>query len=224
MDCWIGSGFEPDGSEHPRQRHLTQSSAPLKAMLRYSISITPWMLIGDRGGVELYPRMSQYRNQPGAPAKGIGSRHAIEWTEEELEVAAAGLFLCFFYNSKWVFLVMKCRRCGLYEVNNPRKSYVRGWHCAKCRKTAPAAMATDKIRADRRDKWFGLAVKAWAQSEKVNGDRIAWVTRKVNDGLRKMKRMPDPIKRNTITRNLKAIEAASLAQGHAVSSQRGKAA
>ena len=129
---------------------------------------------------------------------------------------AAGMFL-FFYHSEWLYRLMKCRQCGVFAVpdRKPRKSYVRGWHCRPCGRTVSATISVAERRKDQRKKWFNLAVDAvrrWEQRPR-NQDRIEWIKEEVNKGLR----LVDQIKRNTITHNLKDIEARAKGDDHAES-------
>jgi hypothetical protein len=240
IEEWIDSGFQANGSEEPSKRNFSpkpcretwaddgeanlfpppkavtemarllggtlltrvsrdepmvfQAGVNLQAGVDRRFSVT----IGAKGGLDFSPTMTRH-DDPG--------------------LIAAGLFLEF-YRSEWLFLLMRCRNCGLFSVpdRKPRERYVRGWHCPKCSKAIPAVLSVQKSRAALRERWFTLAVQAlqkWNAKPRRAGNtgRAVWIAEEVNKGLRRV----DRISKNTITRNLSEIEECAKEKKHAES-------
>jgi len=134
------------------------------------------------------------------------------FSNEEL---AAWAFLRF-WQSPWLFTLMRCASCGIFAIPaKVRKSYKRGWLCAHCRNSVAARAATQKTRKDFHERWFRLAITACRDFEshtrRRGNDKARFITERVNDQLSAMHH----IKRNTITRNLKGIQAAVGGGNHA---------
>lgn len=237
IDEWIDTGFQSDGSEYPAKRNFKPrfrngndpviASRPKwnsppeaydpppdaiaalaklhrgKALpfgLHYEIefekkdSLPVQMRIDSRGGVDYFLRQ--------------------EWLGSVAELRAAQIFY-WFYRSSLVFDLMRCNRCKSLSVprTKPRKKYERGWHCDKCRNGAAAQAATAMKREQFREQWFALAVNAYREYQlkprRATHDLSVFVAQQVNRGLPFSAR----IKRNTITRNLKEIQAQAESKG-----------
>ena len=125
------------------------------------------------------------------------------------ELAAWAFFI--FWKSPWLFILMRCARCGIFAIpdGRVRKSYKRGWHCARCRNSASARAATAEYRKVFRRRWFGNAVNAYLdferRSHRAKNDKVQFITKRVNESLPALYK----IKRNTITHNLAEIQAAA---------------
>ena len=237
IDEWIDSGFQSDGSECPRMRNFKppyrggseEAATPrpkwdsppeaysppptaISALAKlhrgkavpfgghYEIDIekgtksTIQMRIDSRGGIDYFLRQ-----------ESLGSN---------AELRAAQIFY-WFYRSGWVFSLMRCNRCRSLSVptTKPRKRYERGWHCDKCRNSAAALAATAAKREQFREQWLALAVDAYTEfvsrPRRAAHDLSAFITERVNRDLP----FSDRIKRNTITRNLKQIQARAELKG-----------
>jgi hypothetical protein len=232
IEEWIDSGFHEDGSEWPYERNFAPKSSravwslddgepnlcpppqAVKAMARFcngtlQVRGNSYLIVGH-----------EEANTSSSVSVSIGPRGGIQYEpttqcrDGDAETMAAGMFL-FFYHSEWLYRLMKCRQCGVFAVpdRKPRKSYVRGWHCRPCGRTVSATISVAERRKDQRKKWFNLAVDAvrrWEQRPR-DQNRIEWIKDEVNKGLR----LVDQIKRNTITHNLKDIEARAKGDDHA---------
>jgi hypothetical protein len=76
---------------------------------------------------------------------------------------------------------------------------------ANCRSIAPAARSTSRSRLRRRTAWFSVAVEEFQNWNPKKGDRITWLTARVNARQSRF----DQIKRNTISLNIRKIEASA---------------
>jgi transposase-like protein len=204
IDEWIDTGFFSDGSEAPDSRGFRAgissrsigSKAPsARAVLRdLEERIRPKLHFGTRGGITYHP---------------------IGFPSPTPDNFAGEIFLEF-YCSEWLFRIVRCNRCRVISVpdRKPRKRYERGWHCSKCRNSAAAQAATDAKRAEFREKWFALAVAAYreymSRPRRPTLHVSAFLMERVNEGLSPTGKI---IKLNTITRNLKEIQAQSTVKG-----------
>lgn len=119
--------------------------------------------------------------------------------EEYLQIVAADFFVDF-YQSQCRFLLMRCRRCGVFVLpkRKPRKRYEYGWHCEGCRSAGTATARMLTVTQEHRQRWLSFAAEAWLRWRSENGERGVWIAEEVNKQLR---RTEPRIRRNSITRN-----------------------
>jgi len=241
IEEWICSGFDEKGKEWPGRRDFAPkpcradwarnylaglngeagdgkpslNPAP-KALLAMQNVIGGTLLVSVPKGEEM--RYILYAKDGicviVAPQGGLDFDFIGRNNTDDPEEVAAGLFLTFF-RSEWLFSLMQCRKCKGFAVpsRKPRESYVRGWHCEKCRNSAAAQAATDERRKQFKEEWFPLAVEAYrefhSQTRRTSNNISVFIMEKVNISLKNSR-----IKRKRITRNLKAIQAkAALKEG-----------
>lgn len=217
VGAWIDSGFQQNRSEMPEMRTYAswggqdifqslegllnsflviegprektifglQANNSKQTTLRGSLSFK----FDPRGGIRADPVMFRGHLKPN-------------------ELAAMGFL--YFWNSGQLFTLMRCANCGIFSVpSKVRKSYVRGWHCDRCRNSASAKAATAETRKRIRDGWFTRAVDAYLKFDRrphrLTSNRTLFIVEQVNSGLPIL----DRIKRNTVTRNLAKIQTAA---------------
>ncbi len=213
VGAWIDSGFQDDGSEEPECRtyktwgcqaifetlasvlscsHAIPAegvfalNASRQAPTPYTGYLSAWFNPG--GGVELVPEI-------------------LPGTLSEEQLAAWGFYL--FWKAALLFTLMRCARCGVFAIpgRKPRRRYLRGWHCERCRNTAHALAATKDAREKRKCTWLKLAVDAYLDfyqhPRRSKRDRTLFIVEKVNASMPIYQR----IKRHTITHNMSEIEA-----------------
>jgi hypothetical protein len=213
VSAWIDSGIKPDGSEEPEHRsyltwncqHIFEVLGPVLNCLHtipqkgvFALQAeqrAPKRLLGSlsarfnpRGGVELVPVLFS----------GVLS---------EEQIAAWGFYL--FWQSPLPFKLMRCARCGVFEIptrtRKPREGYMRGWHCRRCRNTASALANTADTRKAMRDKGLDLASDAYLDFERrprrSTSDRTLFILERVNKGLP----LGMKLKRHWVTHNFSHI-------------------
>jgi hypothetical protein len=215
---WIDSGFQKDGSEEPARRTyktwgcqaIFETLGPVLGCF-HSIPAT--------GVFALQANKQAPTPQLGSLSARFNPRGGVELVPvvfsgalSEEQLAAWGFYL--FWKSELLFTLMRCARCGVFAIpaRKPRGHYLRGWHCQKCRNIAPALRGTETARKQKRDEWFALAVIAYLNFDqhprRLTSNRILFIVERVNAGLSVYER----IKRHTITRNLKEIQAKAEAR------------
>jgi hypothetical protein len=224
LEEWIRTGFQPDGSETPEERNFTPKQnydAP-----RFELYPAPNALnaVADYLGGKLLAitektgKVSYAIYCAGGFAVDVDPKGGMEYRPStghlnEPRSIAASVF-AEFYRSDCRFRLMKCKRCGKFDVlDKPRKSYVRGWHCSKACSDADFATKNNKANRDaHQNRWFPLAVEAYADldamAEKPDEKPVVWIAKKINEQLRKI-RDAATISRNTITHNFQKIEEAA---------------
>ncbi len=229
LEDWIASGYLEDGSEQPGARNfspklisepgdagevgLQPDSVPKALRSMSKLWNGPVKFYCERGGEGQFFIPAGSLGLPlGNLSVIVGERGGIAYFPAvnytmDVEVLAA-FFFADFYNSEWANKLMLCRNCKIFAAPTyaVRKSYVRGWLCHKCRKTVPATLCVSRDRKRFRDQWFALAVRACASwdANKFKADRVAWITKQVNEGLPLRSR--GRIKRNRISRSMTEIE------------------
>lgn len=217
IGAWITSGFQTDGSEKPAHRNY--ETWDCQAIFESLESMFNCHLTIHQGKPLQTIFALQARNENQVPLKGTLSirfnpRGGIQAVPivfrgylKPDELAAYGFFL--FWQSPWLFTIMRCARCGKFAIPQRKtlSSYVRGWHCEKCRNIAGAEASTAATRKSIRDRWFVRAVSVWLKVEgrsfRDSDERVRLITEWVNEGLPAQQR----IKRNSITHNLTEIQA-----------------
>lgn len=237
IDEWIDTGFQPDGSESPGKRNFkpmlrggsegedatrAKWNSPPEAFEPPPTAISALAKL-HRGKAVPFGRRYEIEVEKDTKDRvqiRIGSDGGIdyflskEWMGSDPELRAAQIFY-WFYRSNCIFFLMRCAHCKVLDVpqTKPRRRYERGWHCDKCRNGAAAQAATAAKREQNRERWSALAVDAYREymekSRRATHDVSAFITERVN------KHLPycDRLKRNTITRNLKAIQAKAELKG-----------
>lgn len=217
VDAWIDSGFQPDGSEAPEKRTYATWGGQVIFQSLEGLLNSVHVIVKSR---EQFVFGLQAKNSQQTPLRGSLSfmfdlRGGIRANPvmfrghlKPNELAAMGFL--YFWNSGQLFTIMRCTHCGVFTIpRKVRKSYVRGWHCERCRNSASAKAATADARKSIRDRWFALAVSAYLefgrQRRRAKNDQVEFIRKRVNDGLPPLQR----IKRNTITHNLTEIQAAA---------------
>jgi transposase-like protein len=237
IDEWIDTGFQSDGSECPGKRNFQpmfrgwsegaaatrpEWNSPPEAFEPPPAAISALARLhrgkaipfGRHFEIEIEKDTKQSVQIRIHPDGGIDYFLSKEWLGSDAELRAAQIFY-WFYRSKCIFFLMRCAHCKRLDVpkTKPRRRYERGWHCDKCRNGAAALAATSAKRGQVREQWSALAVNAYreytSKSRRATHDVSAYITERVN------KHLPfaDRIKRNTITRNLKAIQAKAELKG-----------
>lgn len=210
VDEWIDSGIQADGSEQPRSRRLSDASVVEYVEAEGIVSAVGKPKSRIRRMVndyqQRYPMFIQLqddgRTLPVFAAEG-GDELRADKRPPMPGREVVRLFIQF-YDSPWIFRLMRCARCRTYQlVNAPRQSYVRGWHCAGCSKTAAATRCVSQARADERERKLQACAAAWAKGEPKHAERRAWVLEQAN----KLFPYGNLIKRNFIARNLAEIQA-----------------
>lgn len=234
---WIDSGFAPDGSEFPARREFKvrlrdrgdgttiarpkwntppEDYAPPPAAISAIAKLHKGKAVPSAGG-RYHIEIEDDARSPVAMSiftRG-GVSYSLRGTAGLTMESRAALIFYWFYRSSWLFRLMRCNRCKALSLpqTKPRKRYERGWHCDKCRNSAAAQAATAARRTRLREQWLGLAVDAYREyrsspRRSTNGVS-AFIAERVN------KRLPynSRIKRNTITRNLKEIQAHAELKG-----------
>ena len=219
VDQWNDSGINPeDGSETPTSRHLDNDGVFFKPAEVESVLDEGRLVSVIKQGsrirqivaacLERHPARISLADGGGIQVLGCPPQEIPEGAIPDSEQApmpethVALLFIRFF-DSPWIFRLMRCTRCRTYQlVNAPRQSYVRGWHCAECRKTAAATRCVSKARANERERRLQACAAAWAKDEPKHADRCAWVLEQAN----KQFEYGDLIKRNFIARNRAEIQ------------------
>lgn len=228
---WIDSGFAPDGSEFPVRREfkprlrdrddgtaISRPKWPLPPPEDYAPPPAAVSAIAKLHHGKAVPYIGRYRieieNNAKPPVEmsispGGGVDYILREKGRQSTESRAALIFYWFYRSNWLFRLMRCNRCKALSLpqTKPRKRYERGWHCDKCRNSAAAQAATAARRTRLREQWLGLAVDAYREyrssPRRSTNDVSVFIAERVN------KRLPynSRIKRNTITRNLKEIQA-----------------
>lgn len=212
IDEWIDSGIQTDGSEQPRSRHLSDESTVeyveageiITAVAKPKSRIR--RMVNDYQ--KRYPMFVQL--QDGGGTLPVFAAEGDDELKADKQPPMPGrevvsLFIQF-YDSPWLFRLMRCAKskCRTYQlVNAPRKSYLHGWYCAGCSKTAAATRSTSKARTNERERKLQACAVAWAKGEPKHADRRAWVVEQANNHLRN----GEHIKRNFIALNLAEIQA-----------------
>jgi len=206
VDEWIDSGFDGEGREQPLDRRLTDECSDEYEYVEGTAR--PRRKSPTRSVVE--ECLERYPLRTDLLEHG-GFQVVLELPQEDLdlgekphmpEMYAVNLFLGF-YGSPWIFRLMRCAKCRTYQlVNAPRKSYVRGWHCAGCSKTAAATRSVSKARATLLESKLQACAAAWAKDKPRHANRVVWVLEQANKQLG----WRSHIKRGFITRNLTEIQ------------------
>jgi hypothetical protein len=157
----------------------------------------PYMFIEPRGGFSY--RHTVAVEQSRDCIDGTGKRTKAEHPEEYLEVVAAMLFMEF-YQSECRFLLMRCRRCGVFVIpeRKPRKRYEYGWYCEECRSAGTATARMLSVTKQHRQRWLRLAAEAWLRWRARYGERSVWIAEEVN---KQLGRTEPRIRRNSVTHN-----------------------
>jgi len=223
VGAWIDSGFQPDGSEMPgRRTYLTWNCQAIFESMEPLLNC--FLAIPQKGIFALQASNNKQYPQRGALSMRFEPRGGIEVAPivfrrhlKPEELAAFGFML--FWRSQRLYRLMRCSHCGAFSIpgRKVRKSYVRGWHCERCRNKASAMAATGEARKAFRKRWFALAVNAYRKYEshtrRTTNDPARFITEWVNESLS----ASHNIKRNTITRNLGAIRMEAERESHAKS-------
>jgi hypothetical protein len=211
VHAWIASGFQPNGSEQPERRDIRAEGC--LAILEAVHGLFRCQLDLPEGPI-IFPLAKERYPNTGSLSIRLDPRGGIEAVPilfrghlKPEELSAYGFYL--FWREPWLFTVMRCAHCKVFALprRTPRRTYIRGWHCERCRNTVSAIVATADARRAIRDRWLRLAVEAWLEYEqqrrRSTNDRVVFVMERVN------KRLPyaDRIKRNSITRNRAKIQA-----------------
>jgi hypothetical protein len=206
---WIDSGVQSDGSERPGSRHLSDESVVeyvdgpgiVSAVARPKLRIQQMVNAYQKR----HPMLIQLQNLGGIDlcfAPEGGHELSAEEGFPIIGVEAVRLFIQFF-DSPWIFRLMRCAKCGTYQlVNAPRRSYVRGWHCAVCMHPAASTQSMTAARKKRWNRQLNACAEAWAKGEPKHADRRVWVVEQANKQLH----YADHIKRNFITLHLTKIQ------------------
>jgi hypothetical protein len=209
-DEWIDSGIKADGSEQPPSRQLSEERCIETREIKGK-----WTLVSDpksriRRAVNDY--QEKYRVRLELNPRG-GSEYvytAISASDVMPEAQAILLFVNL-YRSPWLRCLMRCAQCRTYDlVNSPRPGYINGWHCKKCRNSAPALRRTRKTRDDLKKLRLRYCAEEWPRVQ-ARPSREREIATRVNTRLR-----PDQwIKQNFVTRHLPEIvaQAAELRRG-----------
>jgi len=217
INFWIDTGFrskESKGSETPTGRHLPTHEGPgvLLDIARLLNCDDP---VSTEAGVWTFQASQHRKKNPlcGLLAMRMEPRGGFRFAPILFghawpgNMLAAWAFYFFWQQDTWRFRLMRCAHCRFFSIpeRKTRKSYVRGWHCERCRNSASAKAATANLRDSLRKRWFARAVSALLEYEggprRAGNDLVQFITDRVNAGLKPTNR----IKRNTITRNLAAI-------------------
>jgi hypothetical protein len=217
VGAWINSGFKPDGSEAPEMRTYATWGGQVIFQSLGELLNSDDVIEGppDQTIFGLQAKTSRKMPLRGSlrfmfePRGGIRADPVVFRGHLKPEELAAMGFL-YFWNSGQLFTIMRCAHCGIFAIpRKARKSYVRGWHCERCRNRASAKAATAETRKNLRKRWFARAVDAFRefdrQPRRAKDKRVEFITKRVNKGLPALHR----IKRNTITHNLAKIQAAA---------------
>jgi hypothetical protein len=207
VDEWIDSGINADGNEEPWSRHLLDGTFVQDVMEEgEAVSLVrPESLIRRMFNAyqKKHPMVIHLRRNG-----GVDYSFAREGGNEDKSdpQSAVRLFMELF-NSFWRNRLMRCARCRAYElVKTPRKSYMYGWHCAKCRNTGVSACSTKKSREAHTGDLLKYCAEEWVKDAPRSRDKEQWVLDQVNKRLAYGER----IKRNFITRHLATIKAKAL--------------
>lgn len=206
VDEWIDSGINAHGIEEPGSRHLIQGSSfeviggngELNAVERPNSRILQMI----NAYQERYPIRLEPHSNGGVGFFFAGEVSPDSDAREKFPQAAVRYFIEFF-DSPWLNHIMRCARCKTYAlVNAPRKSYLYGWHCARCRHTGVAAGSLKKARARNLEKLLTRCAEVWAKDAPRSRNKEAWILEKVNDGLN----FGERIRRNFLTRHRAEIQ------------------
>ena len=206
VDEWIDTGIQADGSEQPGGRRLSDESDVeyVGGVLTTKPKSRIRQMVNDYQ--KRHPMFVQLQDDGGTLPVFAAEGGDESITDDEPSMPGREVVRLFiqFFDSPWIFRLMRCARCGTYQlVNAPRQSYVHGWHCAECRKTAAATRCVSKARADGRERKLQACAAAWTKGEPKHADRRLWVLEQANKQLSFSER----IKRNFIARNLAEIQA-----------------
>lgn len=228
---WIESGFLDDKSEVPRSRHyrtvgiqeIIQIVAPI---LSGSDSIRSFLSQDEEYGIQADRPSQKATKAIGVMSVWLNPSGGVEFEpylyNEPLpprELAALAFFV-FWNNPQLLYGVMRCAYCGIYAfpllLRGGEDGYKRGWLCETHRNTAPGAWKQKEIRDAYKDHWKGLAGQAYKQltSRPMKGhtqQKLAQVIAEiVNKNVKEeFKRWSGyrPLQKNSVTRNIREIEA-----------------
>ncbi len=217
VGAWIDSGFQPNGSEAPETRTYAtwggqlvfQSLEGLLNSFQVIEGPPEQTIFGLQANNSKQLRLRGSLRFMFEPRGGVRADPVVfRGHLKPRELAAMGFL--YFWNSGQLFTIMRCAHCGIFALpRKARKSYVRGWHCERCRNSASAKAATAEYRKNSRVRWFSRAVTAYREYESsprlARTNRVLFIRDRVNAGLPAYQR----IKRNTITHNLVKIQAAT---------------
>ena len=162
VDQWIGSGFNPDGSEEPFKRDLNR------------------MALGDRQDLGVFLNRWLDANHARSILFSTGEiRQSYTWrssfTVEDKKTPAAeaddelARQLIFFLQSPLRGNLTQCAKpsCRIYYVRNKlRQYYKRSTFCATCRSSASARRRMEEKRGGARDRALAtaaFALNAWKE-------------------------------------------------------------
>jgi hypothetical protein len=202
-DEWIDSGIRADGVEQPPSRHLSQERCIETKEIKGK-----WIAVAEPKSrilraVNDYQEKYQIRLQ----LNPRGGREYVFTSSSDSDVMPESQAIVLFirlYCSPWLKGLMRCAQCRTYDlVSSPRSSYIRGWHCKKCRNSAPARRRTRETRNDLKKLRLRYCVEEWLKDQAGSSRRKGSIATRVNTRLR-----PDQwIKQNYVTRHLPEIVA-----------------
>jgi len=172
VDEWLDSGLRSDGREEPLHRSFTAPRAGWRGVQLYLQGCPPVPLLDESGNIDWYFQHHDY-NRWGDQDPTIQAEHD-----------AAQRFLRFL-QSEWKYKLAKCRRCGTYFAGTRRlhKIYKRGTHCKECASKATAIESKKASDEKWRVRWMQVAAAIWLQWKEKDGDRGAFVAKRVNKAL-----------------------------------------
>lgn len=224
VNFWIDTGFHPKGGEAPASRHFPTGELP-EALLHIARLLNCDDPVSTEAGVWTFQASQHTKKNPlygllalrMEPHAGFRFAPVLFRNAWPGNMLAAWAFYFFWQQDTWRFRLMRCAECGIFSIpgRKPRKSYVRGWHCERCRDSASAKAATRRTRKKFRERVLASAVGAYLEYEseprRTGNDLVQFLTDRVNAGLKPTNR----IKRNTITHNLAAIRQKAKRQNRA---------
>ena len=169
----------------------------------------PRTYIEPRGGFQYNRSIKLEESRTGN--LGAKDERGNEDHEEYLQIVAADFFVDF-YQSECRFLLMRCRRCGIFILpkRKPRERYEYGWHCERCRSAGTATARMLTVTKEHQQRWLSFAAEAWPRWRPENGERAVWIAEQVN---KKLRRTEPRIWRNSITRNAAMIAQMAIELG-----------
>jgi hypothetical protein len=209
-DEWIDSGINPDGTEQPHSRHLNEERC-----IEFREIKGEWTAVAEpksriRRAVNDYQEKYQIRLQ----LNPRGGREYVFTSSSDSDVmpeAQAILLFIRIYSSPWLKSLMRCAQCRTYDlVNSPRPGYINGWHCKKCRNSAPALRRTRKTRDDLKRLRLRYCAEEWLRKQA----RCSREKRAIATGANTRLRPDQWIKQNFVTRHLPEIMAQAAELRH----------
>lgn len=180
VDEWLDSGLHSDGREEPLHRSLTAPRKGWRDSAFYLELCPPAAQLDESGNIDFYFQFHDYNRVSDRGPKRFGDREPKIQAEHD----AVQRFLQFL-QSEWKYKLAKCRRCGKYFAGTRtlHKMYKRGIHCRACASKVTAIESKKASNERWRVRWMQVAATIWPHWKAKDGDRAAFVAKKVNKAL-----------------------------------------